>query len=209
MLAAGFGMAKLIFIGDKFAGRVYEFALEKTTVGRGDHNTLTILDASVSQSHCEVLVYGTEVIVRDLGSSNGTSVNGVRLYAQQRPLLAGQVVKFGSVEARLELQSPTTGDTATDITAIRSHARYLREQEPAPQSAPAAMTLETGLTSAPEDHTLLLPRAQPAEEGRHPSPLHTAAAGQRSSRPVVPAVIVAAIVVGLAVLCWWMLTRNR
>ena len=63
-------MAKLIFLGEKFAGRVYEFAVEKTTVGRGDHNTLTIHHPSVSYSHCEILDYGTEVIVRDLGSSN-------------------------------------------------------------------------------------------------------------------------------------------
>ena len=118
-------MAKLIFIGDKFGDRVYEFSVDKTTVGRGDHNTLTIHDASVSHTHCEILVYGPEVIVRDLGSSNGTSVNGERLHDQQRPLLSGQIVKFGSVEARLELEPPTRGDTATDVTAVYSHARHL------------------------------------------------------------------------------------
>ena len=100
-------MAKLIFIGEKFVGRVYELAIEKTTVGRGDHNTLTIHDPSVSHSHCEILVYGTEVIVRDLGSSNGTVVDGRRLQDQQQhPLDDHQIVKFGAVEARLATGQP-------------------------------------------------------------------------------------------------------
>src|SRR3989442_1695378 len=57
-------MTKLIFIDEKFGGRVYEFVVPETTVGRGDHNMLTIRDASVSLTHCEILAYGPEVIVR-------------------------------------------------------------------------------------------------------------------------------------------------
>src|SRR6187399_172834 len=122
-------MAKLLFLGEKFGGRVYEFAIEKTTVGRGDHSTLTIHDASVSHSHCEILVYGTEVIVRDLGSSNGTVVDGKRLHKeQQQPLDDGKVVKFGSVEARLDLSVESDSDTVTGWTAMHSHVRHLDDK---------------------------------------------------------------------------------
>ena len=51
-------MARLRFIGEEFRGRIYEFVLPKTTIGRGDHNTLAIHDPSVSKTHCEVLVNG-------------------------------------------------------------------------------------------------------------------------------------------------------
>ena len=61
-------MAKLVFTDKNFAGRVYELLLEKTTVGRGDHNTLVIHDNSLSSSHCEILMHGSEIIVRDLDS---------------------------------------------------------------------------------------------------------------------------------------------
>jgi len=37
-------MAKLIFNGQGFHGQVYELMLEKTTIGRGDQNTLVIRD---------------------------------------------------------------------------------------------------------------------------------------------------------------------
>lgn len=159
-------MAKLIFTDEQFGGRVYEFALPTTTIGRGDHNTLTIHDDAVSQTHCEILVFGPEVIVRDLGSSNGTFVNGVRLHNQQRPLLAGQVVKFGSVTARLELEE-SSSDTATDETAIHSYAQYLHEQQNKAKSpANAAMTLQSPSESAPGHHTLLLPRSSGGNASR-------------------------------------------
>jgi len=203
-------MAKLIFIGEKFDGRVYEFALDKTTVGRGEHNTLTLQDASVSHAHAEVLVYGAEVIVRDLGSSNGTFVNGVRLHDQQRPLHNGQVVKFGSVAARLELESPTTSDTVTDVTAVYAHARHLRE--PPIESKPADLvsaTIPAGRPIRMDDHTLVLPRP-PQTAGKSEPPPTTLASGDGTTRrkPGV-AFVLAAIVIGLVVICWWVLVKSR
>lgn len=136
-------MARLIFTGDKFGGRIYEFALSKTTVGRGDHNTLAIHDPSVSQTHCEVLVYGPEVIVRDLGSTNGTYVNGLRLCNQQCQLKAGQTVKFGLVEARLELESSSFSDSDTAVaeTAVFSYMRHLHDDQHA-ASKPAVVSMK-------------------------------------------------------------------
>src|SRR5437667_3049041 len=90
-------MAKLIFIDKNFPGRTYELVLEKTTVGRGDHNTLVIRDPSLSATHCEILMNGDEIIVRDLDSSNGTFVNGTRLRSQSQAK-SGQTIRFGSVE---------------------------------------------------------------------------------------------------------------
>src|SRR5437588_10927892 len=95
-------MAKLIFLDDTFSGRAYELMLEKTTVGRGDQNTLVIRDGSLSATHCEILMNGSEIIVRDLDSLNGTFVDGAKLNKQSQ-LKSGQTVRFGSVAARLGL----------------------------------------------------------------------------------------------------------
>jgi pSer/pThr/pTyr-binding forkhead associated (FHA) protein len=195
-------MAKLIFIGEKFGDRVYEFAVPTTAVGRGDHNTLTIRDASVSQTHCEILVYGVEVIVRDLGSSNGTFVDGVRLHHQQRALKAGQIVKFGSVEARLELESPSSGEETTDETAIHSYARYRREPRSDPQNpANISMTLQAGSESALADHTLVLPRSHAEETTPPPSPEQARGVEKPAAKTAI-ALILAALALGLAILLW-------
>lgn len=196
-------MAKLIFIGGEFAGRVYEFATEKNSVGRGDQNTLVIHDSSVSTAHCEILVSGTEVIVRDLGSSNGTFVDGLRLHKQQCGVRAGQIVKFGSIEARLELEEPSPSDTATDITAAHAYCRFMREQQKEPkQPATISLTLETSPESAPLDHTVRLYRPpQAAETTSPPAPEKPCGPGKPSKKSAIT-LIAAALALGLAVLSW-------
>jgi predicted component of type VI protein secretion system len=199
-------MAKLIFSGDKFHGRTYELTLAKTTVGRGDQNTLILRDPSVSHSHCEILVFGDEVIVRDLGSKNGTLTKGVRLHNQQRPLHHGDHVQFGDVEARLELDAPS--DTDTDFTAIHEYAEILRGQEGGKAHAPADALLKLGDSRDGDsaDHTTVLP----------PSPPRPATAPDSAAQTPIPekpatrfpwALFVAMLLSGL-VLALWLLFRN-
>ena len=196
-------MTKLIFIDEKFGGRVYEFVVPETTVGRGDHNMLTIRDASVSLTHCEILAYGPEVIVRDLGSSNGTFVNGERLHNQQRQLKAGQVVKFGLVEARLELEKAYSSDTASGMTAIHSYARYLREQQNKPKKLRTPfMTLESGSEPALADHTVVLSRPPDAKETIVPPVPEKVRGPEKPSNRMAIALLAAALALGLVVLLW-------
>src|SRR5687768_17471369 len=130
-------MPKLIFTDPKFAGKTYKLFLEKTTVGRSDGNTLVIRDDSVSSRHCEVLTHGAEVIVRDLGSSNGTFVNGTVLRNQQSVVKSGQTVRIGSIEARVEIDAGDRLDHHTDVTAVLTHARAVRDLRRARANPPA------------------------------------------------------------------------
>lgn len=186
-------MTKLVFIGEKFLGRTYEISAHRTTVGRGDQNTLSIHDNSVSERHCEIFDNGVDLIVHDLGSRNGTFVNGEHLRNAQRPLSHGQIVKFGAVEARLEIERPTH-DLATDVTAVHFHAREIAQPHRPPQPAGSA-PLAAGHESAPTDHTLLLPR--PAQ---NPPPIPPAPPTQ--SVPIKKVVLGIGLL-GLAVLLWW------
>ena len=122
-------MARLVFIGENLKGRVHELVVDQTTVGRDEPNTLVIRDDSISTRHCEILVYGTEVIVRDLGSTNGTFVDGRRLHDQQCQVKGGQIVQFGSVPARLEIEEPRSTGGDTEVTAIYGLSRFMQQQE--------------------------------------------------------------------------------
>src|SRR5690349_13771912 len=131
-------MAKLIFIDREFSGQAYELIIEKTTVGRADHNTLVLRHDTVSSQHCEILANGPEVIVRDLGSRNGTFVNGAR-FQGQRQVKSGQTIRFGNVEARLEIELDSSYDPDTSETAVHLHQKLMRgankERKPTPQPA--------------------------------------------------------------------------
>ncbi len=82
-------------------GKAHELAVEKTTIGRVDDNTFPIPEGSVSSHHCEVLLRGTDVIIHDLNSTNGTFINGHQITGEA-PIKPGQILRLGQVEMRLE-----------------------------------------------------------------------------------------------------------
>src|ERR1051325_950534 len=93
-------MSKLVLLTEGFAGRTYELNVEKTTVGRLEDNTFQIAEPSVSSHHAEIILRGSDVVIKDLGSTNGTFINGEKI--TESALKPGQVLRFGTVEMHLE-----------------------------------------------------------------------------------------------------------
>jgi hypothetical protein len=92
-------------------GSVTELLLHSgvNRVGRGENNQILVPDPSVSTQHCEVRVENGNVLVQDLGSTNGTAIDGKPL--QEGMLRPGGVLRLGNVEFRLkgdEVAIPTT-----------------------------------------------------------------------------------------------------
>jgi len=69
---------------------------EKLIVGRGQDADVQILDSSLSRKHCSLERDEESFTIEDLGSRNGTWVNGERI--ERRKLAAGDSVRFGGVE---------------------------------------------------------------------------------------------------------------
>jgi pSer/pThr/pTyr-binding forkhead associated (FHA) protein len=100
-------MPRLVVLSEGLTGRSHELKAETTTVGRVEDNTFQIPDASVSSHHCEIILKGNEVFVRDLNSTNGTFINGRQI--TEATLKPSQILRLGQVEVRLEGdQSPST-----------------------------------------------------------------------------------------------------
>lgn len=204
-------MPKLIFIDPSHAGRVYELTVEKTTVGRSDQNILVIPDSSLSAQHCEIHVNGPEVIVRDLGSRNGTYVNGLKLLNHQAQLKSGQTVRFGSVEARLQLDGHVEDDSASDITAVHALGRIMRDQrreEAHPKPANPSMRLESSDSSADADRTVTSMSSMQADEAARPETTAPIAKEPEKSSKATALVITTVIVLGLIAFLWWRWGRN-
>ena len=202
---------KLVFIGEPFDGRIYELTLERTAVGRGDHNALVIHAPSVSLTHCEILVHGPEVIVLDLGSANGTFVGGIRLQNQQAQLKSGQLVGFGPVEARLELAGAADDTTAKTNTAVLAHRQVLlehRRELDKPKRADPSMTLDDGSHSSRPERTSMLPKVPPRpKSAATTSPRLAKKQPRRGSKRLVM-VIAAALAAALVVLLWSWWKKN-
>ncbi|MBK7860493.1 MAG: FHA domain-containing protein [Archangiaceae bacterium] len=82
------------------------FPLKGTmVVGRVPGVDIQIEDDSVSRRHAELVVQGRDVVLRDLGSANGTNVNGAPLN-EELALAAGDIIQFGVVEMTFEVPLP-------------------------------------------------------------------------------------------------------
>jgi pSer/pThr/pTyr-binding forkhead associated (FHA) protein len=109
-------MAKLVLLSAGMTGRTHELKVDKTTIGRVEDNTFQIAEPSVSSHHCEVFLRGTDVVVRDLNSTNGTYINGEKI--TETILKAGQVLRLGQIEMRLETEStPSSAAPSTPASS--------------------------------------------------------------------------------------------
>ncbi len=98
-------MPKLVVLSQGLTGLSYELKVEKTTVGRIEDNAFQIAEPSVSSHHCEFLLRGNDVVVKDLNSTNGTFLNGQPVTGEA-VVKAGQIVRLGQVEVRVEGAEP-------------------------------------------------------------------------------------------------------
>ena len=93
-------MAKLVILTQGLTGPAHELNVDRTTIGRVEDNLFQITEASVSSHHCEVLLRGSDVVIKDLNSTNGTFINGEQI--TERVLKPGQTLRLGQVELKLE-----------------------------------------------------------------------------------------------------------
>lgn len=93
-------MPKLVVLSDGQAGRSCELTAEKVTIGRVEDNSFQIAEASVSSHHCEVVLRGAEVVIKDLNSTNGTFINGDKI--SEAVLKPGQTLRLGQVDLKLD-----------------------------------------------------------------------------------------------------------
>jgi pSer/pThr/pTyr-binding forkhead associated (FHA) protein len=103
-------MAKLVIQTQGMIGRACELKVDKTTIGRVEDNMFQISEQSISSHHCEVLLRGSDVVVKDLNSTNGTFINDEKI--TESVLKPGQTLRLGQVELRLE-----TGTAGTPTAA--------------------------------------------------------------------------------------------
>ena len=134
-------MAKLVILTQGMTGRAHELNVDRTTIGRVEDNTFQIADPSVSSHHCEALLRGGEVVIRDLNSTNGTFINDAQI--TESVLKPGQTLRLGQIELKLEAGGPrasTPAAPAAPAAPARLRLRLRRENPwtPPPWSCRAA-----------------------------------------------------------------------
>ncbi len=99
-------MPKLVIRSEAGESVPHDLVEENYTIGRAPENSIRLEDISVSGRHAEIVVISENCFLKDLGSTNGTSVNGQPVTEVQ--LRAGDRVRFGKVEASFETETVTS-----------------------------------------------------------------------------------------------------
>lgn len=132
---------------------MYQIEAEYTHVGRANGNEIPLFYPSVSNRHCMFILSGSDVVLRDLNSSNGTIVNGETI--SEVILRPGDLIQVGVVQIKFE-----PGVRRPKLTSTAPTARPLPE---------AFLNNTVTLPREPEQSfaTMKLPNARPlSEKGR-------------------------------------------
>ena len=177
-------MAKLVILNQGMTGRTFELNVERTTVGRVEDNTFQIADPSVSSHHAEILLRGSELLVRDLNSTNGTFINSDKI--SEAVLKPGQVLRFGQVELRID-----------DGTAVTPSPAPAPVSTTAPATPPAS-------AKKPVEATMVVPRGVSLtdleQSGARPSGFDINATFSKKTNKSNKYFIIAGVIVGLVIL---------
>jgi pSer/pThr/pTyr-binding forkhead associated (FHA) protein len=106
---------QLVIVRGRSASKILKLGNGVTTVGRQEDCQLRIGSSQVSRKHCQIYEKDGRLVVMDLGSSNGTFVNGKKVEGQQI-VKSGDLLSFGKVKFRVERidvsGKPRPADTA-------------------------------------------------------------------------------------------------
>ncbi|MEW6404879.1 MAG: FHA domain-containing protein [Chloroflexota bacterium] len=137
-------------------GTTFPLEGDQLTIGRDSSNGVAINDAEVSRRHSRLTFQGGKYVLEDLGSTNGTFVNGQRL-AGPVVLKPGDVISLGE-QIVLMYDAINTDPGATMVASRKPTARPapppIQTSAPAYTAPPAAASAPT---TAPTKQTNIIP----------------------------------------------------
>ncbi len=105
---AGPGARLVVLDADGNRKEAIEVTRDRVVIGRLSSSDVVLADSNVSRRHAELRREGSRWVIVDLGSTNGTLVNGK--LAREHPLHSGDRISFGTTELIFELKGGKTPD---------------------------------------------------------------------------------------------------
>jgi hypothetical protein len=175
-------MAKLILSLDGQLIKEFTLSKERTTIGRKPHNDIQIDNLAVSGEHAIIMTILNDSFLEDLGSTNGTLVNG--LPVKKHFLQSNDTVEIGKYKLKYMNEAPASMNQAEfeKTMVLRAPAAAAPKQE---TRSPA--DTHTNLESTNVNESIARPQVAPVPAASPPSAPKPAAAPAPTPTPVAPA----------------------
>jgi predicted component of type VI protein secretion system len=126
-------------------GATFSLEGDQLVIGRDSSSGVAINDAEISRKHARLNFQGGKYVIEDLGSTNGTFVNGQRLVSPV-VLKSGDVVSLGEqIVLMYEALSGDPGETVISARKVAARSAPV----PAPMPSPAPQQYYSSPVSAP------------------------------------------------------------
>ena len=155
-------MAKLILSMETTMLKEIPLNKERTTIGRKPHNDIQIDNLAISGEHAVVITILNDSFLEDLGSTNGTFVNGQSV--KKHFLKNGDTIELGKYRLKYVSELPQqTGSADFEKTMILRPGAVASAPPaaPAPQTAPPAASAAPAGAAAPSGPPAAPPAASP------------------------------------------------
>ena len=138
-------MPRLVLSLDGVVLKEVPISKDRTTIGRRSHNDLTIDNLAVSGEHAVLFKSGDDLYLEDLGSTNGTTVNGQPV--KKHLLLGGDLIEIGKYRLKYMAEGgdvPDGGEVDFDTSQPLKREFYspspatIPVRQPSTAPAPAA-----------------------------------------------------------------------
>lgn len=107
---------QLVMKSAPYLDKEFPLLKDETIIGRDTNADIVISDAEISRRHARIYKLGESYMLEDLGSTNGTFVNGQRLVGPHA-LLTGETIRFGeNIMLVFEAPLPAYDPNATMVT---------------------------------------------------------------------------------------------
>ena len=113
-------MAVLIGMSTTVKGQKFELDREEVFIGRNAQNTISVEDSAISGRHCSITRDGQKYTLVDLGSTNGTRLNGATV--GRSILRPKDIIQLGAVELMFDGVGVDTGEVASKSTTAQVEA---------------------------------------------------------------------------------------
>ncbi len=124
-------MPKLQIVRPDGSQTDHEITEETLTIGRAPDNIFPIDDVSVSSHHAQIAPSGGIFLLTDLGSTNGTMVNGTELQPDtEYTLKPGDKIRFGHVDSIFDPENAQAGAQELPANVERSIAPAAKSIKP-------------------------------------------------------------------------------
>jgi hypothetical protein len=179
-------MAKLILSVDGQVLKEYQLSKERTLIGRKAHNDIQIDNLAVSGEHAAIITILNDSFIEDLGSTNGTMVNGKPV--KKHFLQNNDVVEIGKHKLKYFNDAPTAA-TAADFekTMIIRNPAKAAPPPPKPEAGPGDTQTNLKPIAAEAPKPAPVPAASATTTSPpEPAPMRPAPAAPPPPQPAPP-----------------------